>query len=95
MAPPLFEQVLSAIGTYAVEEGRLAALFAAHGLSWDEADATEVLETAAMQIAARAESRGEAADILDVSEAATVGAVQTHLERIVAKRAGKARARGK
>lgn len=87
---PLSEQVRAAITTYALEEGRLAAIFAAHALPWDEATGRKVVDTAARQIGASVESRGETAYALD-GNATRIASVKKYLDKLVAKRAEKAK----
>ena len=94
----LGEQVRAAIGEYAFggEHGRLKGLFAAHELPWDEAVATRLVEMASKQIGASVESRGETSYALEGAAGSPnktrVASVQKYLEKLVSKRAERARA---
>ena len=93
----LGEQVRAAIGEYAFggEHGRLKGLFAAHELPWDEAVATKLVEMASKQIGASVESRGETSYALEGAAGSPnktrVASVQKYLEKLVSKRAERAR----
>jgi len=86
---PLAEQVRVAIVTYALEEGWLAAMFAANALPWDEEIGRNMVEMAVQQIGASVESRGKTSYALN-GNALRIASVKKYLEKVVAIHAKKA-----
>ena len=80
-----------AISEYAFSQGQLAKLYDAHGVAWDQATASKLVEAAARQIGASVEGRGETSYALTlgngVVNSVRVYAVHKYLSKLVQKMA--------
>ena len=92
---PLEVQVREAITSFALGNGRLVSIFLAHSLPWDDSLAKRLVDTACKTIGQSLQSRGETSYAIELPDgtarATRVASVQRYLEKLVAKRAVKAR----
>lgn len=95
---PLEVQVREAITSFALGNGRLVSIFLAHSLPWDDSLAKRLVDTACKTIGQSLQSRGETSYAIELPDgtarATRVASVQRYLEKLVAKRAEKARTLG-